>query len=169
VGGGGEIFRTCRDRPWGPPSLLYDGYRVFPGGKEWLGRDAVPSPPSSAVGHERIKLHLYSPYGPYGLYRASGPVQGCTLPLLYLNIKIAWDVTPCSVTGTNVPNDTAALSSSNKTDSCSDGKCSKQGTVYPNGRGGRSLRDIGAVSQKIRRHGNAHRRGTLKSNMSKAY
>ena len=30
---GGEIFRTCPDRPWGPPSLLYNGYRVFPGGK----------------------------------------------------------------------------------------------------------------------------------------
>ena len=30
---GGEIFRTRPDRLWGPPSLLYDGYRVFPGGK----------------------------------------------------------------------------------------------------------------------------------------
>jgi hypothetical protein len=30
---GGEIFRTCPDRPWGPPSLLYNGYRVFPEGK----------------------------------------------------------------------------------------------------------------------------------------
>jgi hypothetical protein len=29
----GEIFRTCPDRPWCPPSLLYNGYRVFPGGK----------------------------------------------------------------------------------------------------------------------------------------
>ena len=46
---GGEIFRTCPDRPWGPPSLLYNGYRVFPGGKERPGRDADPSPPSSAV------------------------------------------------------------------------------------------------------------------------
>jgi hypothetical protein len=42
--GGGEIFRTCPDRPWGPTSLLYNGYRVFPGGKEKLGRDADPSP-----------------------------------------------------------------------------------------------------------------------------
>ena len=25
--GGGEIFRTFPDRPWGPPSLLYNGYR----------------------------------------------------------------------------------------------------------------------------------------------
>ena len=30
---GGEIFRTRPDRPCGPPSLLYNGYRVFPGGK----------------------------------------------------------------------------------------------------------------------------------------
>ena len=32
--GGGEIFRSCPDRPWGLPSLLYNGYRVFAGGKE---------------------------------------------------------------------------------------------------------------------------------------
>jgi hypothetical protein len=38
----GEIFRTCPDRPWGSPSLLYNGYLVFPGGKEQPGRDADP-------------------------------------------------------------------------------------------------------------------------------
>jgi hypothetical protein len=31
--GGGEIFCPCPDRSWGPPSLLYNGYRVFPSGK----------------------------------------------------------------------------------------------------------------------------------------
>ena len=41
---GGEIFRTCPDRPWGPLSLLYNGYRVFPGAKDRPGRDADPSP-----------------------------------------------------------------------------------------------------------------------------
>ena len=46
---GGDIFRTCPDRPSGSPSFLYNGYRVFPGGKEQPGRDADPSPPSSAV------------------------------------------------------------------------------------------------------------------------
>ena len=46
---GGEIFRTCPDRPWGPHSLLYNVYRVFPGGKERPGRDAESSTPSSAV------------------------------------------------------------------------------------------------------------------------
>jgi hypothetical protein len=29
----GEIFRTRPDRPWGPTSLLYNGYRIFPGVK----------------------------------------------------------------------------------------------------------------------------------------
>jgi hypothetical protein len=31
--GGGEVFRTRSDRPWAPPSFLYNGYRAFPGGK----------------------------------------------------------------------------------------------------------------------------------------
>ena len=31
-----------------------------------------------------VELYLYSPYGPYSLYRASVPVQRCTLPFLIL-------------------------------------------------------------------------------------
>jgi hypothetical protein len=31
--GGGKIFSTRPDRPWGLPSLLYNGYQVIPGGK----------------------------------------------------------------------------------------------------------------------------------------
>jgi len=46
--GGDEIFHTCPDRPWGRPSLLYNGYRVFPRGQVWPGRAADHSPPSSA-------------------------------------------------------------------------------------------------------------------------
>ena len=57
----GEIFRTSPDRPWGPPSLLYNGYRVFPGGKVRPGRDADPSPSSSAEVNNRVELYLYSP------------------------------------------------------------------------------------------------------------
>jgi hypothetical protein len=30
---GGEIFLTHPDRPWDPPTPLYNWYRVFPGGK----------------------------------------------------------------------------------------------------------------------------------------
>ena len=29
--------------------VLYNGYQIFPRGKEWPGRDADPSHPSSAV------------------------------------------------------------------------------------------------------------------------
>ena len=41
---GGEIFRTCPDQPWRPPSLLYNGYRVFPGGKVRRGVTLTPHP-----------------------------------------------------------------------------------------------------------------------------
>ena len=30
-----------------------------------------------------VQLYLYSPYGPYGLYRALVPVQGCTLDFFF--------------------------------------------------------------------------------------
>jgi hypothetical protein len=101
--------------PGVPPSLLYNGYQVFPRGKEQPGRDADPSPPYSAMVMKEqsynstptmgrtactepqclysraipllplwpvqslsactVELYLYSHYGPYGLYRASMPVQ----------------------------------------------------------------------------------------------
>ena len=40
----GEIFRTCLDRPWGPPSSLYNGYRVFPGVKSGRSVRLTPHP-----------------------------------------------------------------------------------------------------------------------------
>jgi hypothetical protein len=61
---GSEISRTSPDRPWGRPSLLYNGYRVFPGGKEWLGRGIDHPLPYSAEVKERVKVYLYSPSGP---------------------------------------------------------------------------------------------------------
>ena len=41
---GGEIFRTCPDRPWGPPSLLYSEYRVFSGVTSGRGMTLTPHP-----------------------------------------------------------------------------------------------------------------------------
>ena len=52
--GGGEIFRTCPGRPWGPTSFPYNAYQVFAGGKERPGRGADHSPTSSDVRN----LHL---------------------------------------------------------------------------------------------------------------
>jgi len=60
------------------PAYFTMGTGSFHVGKERQGRDADPSPPSSAVGHERVELYLYSPYGPYFLYRAPVPIQGIT-------------------------------------------------------------------------------------------
>jgi hypothetical protein len=53
-GGGAENFRIRPDRPWGPPSLLYNGYRVFPGVKR-PGRGDDP-PPSSTEVKERVEI-----------------------------------------------------------------------------------------------------------------
>ena len=40
--GGG--FRTRPDRPWGPSTLVYNGYRVVPGGKAAEGWRQPPTP-----------------------------------------------------------------------------------------------------------------------------
>jgi hypothetical protein len=60
----GEIFRTCPDRPCSPPSLLYNGYRVFPGGRMRPGRDADPSPLLMPRSKNRVD---YTPTLPKGL------------------------------------------------------------------------------------------------------
>jgi hypothetical protein len=62
----GEIFR-CPDRPWGPPSLLYNGYRVFPGGKLRLGRAVDHSPPSNAAVKKGYSYTSTHPQGHLGL------------------------------------------------------------------------------------------------------
>jgi hypothetical protein len=61
--GGGEIFRTRPDRPWGPLNVLYNGYRVFPGRKVAGAWRWAPTPSGAEV-KERVDLYLYSPSGP---------------------------------------------------------------------------------------------------------
>ena len=73
---GARFSAPVQTGPGAHPASCTMGTGSFPGVKSGRGRDADPSPPSSAVGHERVELYLYSPYGPYGLYRASVPVQG---------------------------------------------------------------------------------------------
>ena len=54
--GGSEIFGTHPDRPWDPPNLLYDGYRVsFPGVKR-PGRGVDRLPQSIAEVEGRVEL-----------------------------------------------------------------------------------------------------------------
>jgi len=60
--GGGEIFRTLPDRPWGPHSPLYIGYHLVFQMVKRSGRGISHPPPSSAEVKERVQLYLYSPY-----------------------------------------------------------------------------------------------------------
>jgi hypothetical protein len=60
--GGGEIFRTRPYWPWGPPSLLYNGYRVSFPGLKWPGRGVKLPPPSRVEVKEGVTL------GRYGLF-----------------------------------------------------------------------------------------------------
>jgi len=64
-----RFFAPVQTGPGVHPASYTMGTVSFPGGKDWPGREADPSPPSSAVGHERVELYLYSPNGPYGLYK----------------------------------------------------------------------------------------------------
>jgi hypothetical protein len=98
----GEIFRTCPDRPWAHPASCTLGTGSVPGIKSGRGVTLTPHPLSSADGHERVELYLYSHYGPYGVYRASVPVQGCTLLTLYhllerlLSVQLSEDYFVCN-------------------------------------------------------------------------
>jgi hypothetical protein len=55
------IFRTYPDWPWGPPSLLYNGYRVSLGVRKRPERDFHPSPLLVPRSKNRVELYLYSP------------------------------------------------------------------------------------------------------------
>jgi len=66
--GGDELFPTCPDRPWGPPSLLQYRYRVFPGVRG--GRDVGLTP----------HLHL----------KCRDPRKSRYIPLLTLRAFVAY-------------------------------------------------------------------------------
>jgi hypothetical protein len=59
--GGGKIFRTCPDWPWGPINMMGTG--SFPGVKQ-PGRGNNHPTLSSAEVKERVELYLYSRFVP---------------------------------------------------------------------------------------------------------
>ena len=52
------IFRTRPDRPWGPPSLLYNGYWVFSPGTQQQGRGVDHPTPFGAEVEETAVIPL---------------------------------------------------------------------------------------------------------------
>ena len=53
-----------------------------------MDRTACTEPQCLCNGALYLYLYLYSPYGPYSLYRASVPVQRCTLPFFTINHEL---------------------------------------------------------------------------------
>ena len=60
----GENFRTCQDRPWDPPSLLYNGYRISFQGVKRPGRAVDHQPSFSTKVKEKVGLYLCCLSGP---------------------------------------------------------------------------------------------------------
>jgi hypothetical protein len=61
---GAKFFAPVQIGPWGPPSLLYNGYRISIPGVKRPGRGVDHPPPSSARVKERVQLNLHSPSWP---------------------------------------------------------------------------------------------------------
>ena len=49
------------DRPWDPPSLLYNGYRVLPGGRDGRSVRMTLTPFQCRRSWKRVQLNLYAP------------------------------------------------------------------------------------------------------------
>ena len=100
--GVGETFCTRPDRPWDPPSLLYNGYPVSFLAAKRQGRGVNHPHPSSAEVTERVELYLYSPSGPswhalgWNLYNKSSKSRVGTK---HNNNKIRSDPSSCSGCG----------------------------------------------------------------------
>jgi len=78
---GARFFAPVQTGPRAHSASCTRGTGSFPGVKGCRGMTLTPHPlllPWSGMS----RAIPYSSYGPYGLYRASVPVQGCTLPLL---------------------------------------------------------------------------------------
>jgi hypothetical protein len=59
--GGGKVSRTCPDRPWGPPSILYSGPRVpFAGVKR--PRRGIDHPPHLALRLKKEYSYTSTPF-----------------------------------------------------------------------------------------------------------
>ena len=73
---GARFSAPVQTGPGTHPASCTMGIKPLPGVKSYRVVTLTPHTSPSAVGHERVELYLYSPCGPYGLYRASVPVQG---------------------------------------------------------------------------------------------
>ena len=79
----GRDFPPVHTGPGAHPASCKMGTGSFPGVKSGRGVMLTPHPLLVPWSRKSRAIPLPPPYGPYGLYRASVPVQGCTLPYLF--------------------------------------------------------------------------------------
>lgn len=77
---GDKIFQTHPDQSWCPPSLLLNGYRVFPRGKVVRAWHWSPTPSSTEV-KERVPPKLYSHTEPANIWGPHCLSLQCPFPL----------------------------------------------------------------------------------------
>jgi len=75
---GARFSTPVQTGPGAHPASCTVGTGSFPGVKSGRGVTLTTHP--LLVPWSRKSRAIALPYGPYGLYRASVPVQGCTLP-----------------------------------------------------------------------------------------
>jgi hypothetical protein len=90
----GHDFSPVQTGPGANPASCKMGTGSFPGVKSGRGVTLTLHPLLVPWSRKSRAIPLL-PYGPYGLYRASVPVQRCTLPLRYIWIIIS----TCSCSG----------------------------------------------------------------------
>ena len=78
---GARFYAPVQTGPGAHPTSCTMGIGSFLGVKSLRGMTLTPHPLLLHVGHERVQLYLYSPYRPYGLYRASGLYKGALYAL----------------------------------------------------------------------------------------
>jgi len=95
-------------------------------------RTACTEPQCLYNGALYLYLYLYSPYGPYSLYRASVPAQRCTLPLPIPLLPL-WTVQPVqSLSACTTVLFTFTYTSTPPTDrtACTEPQCLYNGALY---------------------------------------
>ena len=80
---GARYFTPVHTGPGAYPASCIMGTESFPGVKSGRGMKLTPHP-FLVPWSRKSRARPYSPYRPYGLYRASEPEQGCTLHYLFL-------------------------------------------------------------------------------------
>ena len=90
---GASYSAPVQTGPGEHPSSCTMGTGSFQGVKRGRGVTLTPHL-FNCRGHGRIELYLYPPSGLYGLYRASVPVQGCTLPYLSACTRVYYTFLP---------------------------------------------------------------------------